>query len=147
MVRPHAKAETLCSVFAQQHAHCPSSHHSTPGQSLGSETQNPVCKDCCRNEQVSDHTLLNEADFNDFLVYINTERAAPYFRYWIRRLFRDDHRIVLTHGDLHRGNNMEDVADGRVNVSLIDWEMGGFYPEYWELLKAFNLRRVSDKSD
>ena len=119
-----------------------------PGAPFGSVSSTPVCKDTRRRERRNDCPIYREADFNDFLVSTNTEHAAPYFRTWIRRLLRDDHRIVLTHGDLHGGNIMiNDTGDGQLSVSIIDWELGGFYPEYWELLKAHNLRRVSDQSD
>ncbi|PRQ71644.1 Protein kinase-like domain-containing protein [Rhodotorula toruloides] len=37
--------------------------------------------------------------------------------------------VVFTHGDLHSGNIL--VRDGRV-VGIIDWEMGGWYPEWVE---------------
>lgn len=42
-------------------------------------------------------------------------------------------RAVLTHGDLVPRNIL--VRDGNV-VGLVDWEMSGFYPEYWEYAKA-----------
>ena len=41
--------------------------------------------------------------------------------------------IVLTHGDLVPRNIL--VRDGNV-VAIVDWEMAGFYPEYWEYAKA-----------
>ncbi|KAF8918848.1 hypothetical protein CPB85DRAFT_1279008 [Mucidula mucida] len=34
-----------------------------------------------------------------------------------------------------------------MSVGLVDWEMGGFYPEYWEMLKAMNTRAITDSSD
>ena len=42
-------------------------------------------------------------------------------------------RIVLTHGDLVPRNIL--VKNGRI-VGIIDWEMAGFYPEYWEYAKG-----------
>lgn len=42
-------------------------------------------------------------------------------------------RTVLTHGDLAPRNIL--VRDGNV-VAIVDWEMSGFYPEYWEYAKA-----------
>lgn len=42
-------------------------------------------------------------------------------------------RAVLTHGDLVPRNIL--VRGGNV-VGLVDWEMSGFYPEYWEYTKA-----------
>ena len=58
------------------------------------------------------------------------------------------HRIVLTHADLHPGNIIIDKrAGGEITVGIIDWELGGFYPEYWEHLKALNLRDIGNTSD
>lgn len=45
-----------------------------------------------------------------------------------------DHQIVLTHGDISPRNIL--VRDGKV-VAILDWEMAGYYPEYWEYVKAF----------
>lgn len=42
-------------------------------------------------------------------------------------------RAVLTHGDLGPRNIL--IKDGNV-VAILDWEMAGFYPEYWEYAKA-----------
>ncbi|KAL1385432.1 kinase-like domain-containing protein [Phyllosticta capitalensis] len=42
--------------------------------------------------------------------------------------------IVLTHNDLHPRNII--VRDGQV-VGIVDWEMSGFYPKYWEYVKAW----------
>lgn len=42
-------------------------------------------------------------------------------------------RYVFTHGDLMPRNIL--VKDGNV-VGIIDWEVAGFYPEYWEYAKA-----------
>lgn len=46
--------------------------------------------------------------------------------------------IVFTHGDFYPRNIM--VKDGHVKA-IIDWEMAGWYPEYWEFAKAFWLER------
>ena len=61
----------------------------------------------------------------------------------------DDHRIVLSHGDLNPKNIiLLDERDGSVSISsIIDWEMGGCYPEYWDALKALNVRSTDDESD
>lgn len=61
----------------------------------------------------------------------------------------DDHRIVLSHGDLNPKNIiLLDERDGSVSISgIIDWEMGGWYPEYWDALKASNVRSTDDESD
>ena len=60
-----------------------------------------------------------------------------------------DHEIVSTHGDLYLRNILvADSPDGGVYASgIVDWEASGFYPEYWEHLKALNTRDTRDESD
>ena len=48
-------------------------------------------------------------------------------------------KTVFTHGDLSISNFL--VKDGKV-VGLIDFEMSGFYPEYWEYTTARNTNYV-----
>lgn len=51
------------------------------------------------------------------------------------------HGIVFTHGDLRPANII--VKDGRV-TAIIDWEMAGWYPDYWEFAKAFYLEMFAN---
>ncbi|OAK95130.1 hypothetical protein IQ06DRAFT_64414 [Phaeosphaeriaceae sp. SRC1lsM3a] len=51
------------------------------------------------------------------------------------------HDIVLTHGDISPRSII--VRDGKV-VAILDWEMAGYYPEYWESVKAL-FRPVWEK--
>lgn len=44
-----------------------------------------------------------------------------------------EHDTVLTHNDFTPRNIL--VKDGNV-VALLDWELSGFYPDYWEYVKA-----------
>lgn len=44
-----------------------------------------------------------------------------------------DHKIVMTHGDLSPRNIL---VQGSKVVAILDWEMSGYYPEYWEYVKA-----------
>lgn len=48
--------------------------------------------------------------------------------------------IVFTHGDLRPANIMDELdQDGSYKIcGIIDWERSGFYPVYWEFLKATN---------
>jgi aminoglycoside phosphotransferase (APT) family kinase protein len=43
------------------------------------------------------------------------------------------HEVVLTHGE----TSLRKISDrdGKI-VSILDWEMAGYYPEYWEYVKA-----------
>ncbi|KAJ4988693.1 phosphotransferase [Stagonosporopsis vannaccii] len=43
------------------------------------------------------------------------------------------HEIVLTHGDISPRNIM---VHGSKVVAILDWELSGYYPEYWEHSKA-----------
>lgn len=43
---------------------------------------------------------------------------------------------VLTHGDLNTNNIM--VKDGQL-TGIIDWELSGFYPDWWEWVSADRL--------
>ncbi|TVY16265.1 hypothetical protein LARI1_G007001 [Lachnellula arida] len=46
---------------------------------------------------------------------------------------KENRKICFTHGDAHSGNFL--VKDGKI-VAWIDFEMAGFYPEYWEYTTA-----------
>ncbi|KAH9863701.1 hypothetical protein J1614_009633 [Plenodomus biglobosus] len=43
------------------------------------------------------------------------------------------HEIVMTHGDFSPRNIL---VRGTKVVAVLDWEMSGYYPEYWEYVKA-----------
>lgn len=55
-----------------------------------------------------------------------------------------DHRSVLTHGDLHmrnivvaeKGNSLSNEGERSFDVALVDWEMAGWLPEFWEYFCA-----------
>jgi aminoglycoside phosphotransferase (APT) family kinase protein len=84
----------------------------------------------------------SEHDFNDFLV----SRVAcfmwePGTRAQIERVrdkLREDHQIVLTHGDINDRNILVN-NDGNI-VAILDWEMAGWMPEYWEYVKCVHGR-------
>lgn len=118
-----------------------------------------VCKDVRIKERVCPRAVYDEADFNDFLCHDPVGTVQTVTR-MARASMRDDHQIVMTHGDLHPRNIMvllddetkesslaaaaaETDAAARDNDSrriritaLIDWENSGWYPEHWEFVKA-----------
>ena len=60
--------------------------------------------------------------------------------------------MCFAHGDLNPKNTMIIIflgkQDGSVSISgIIDWEMGGWYPEYWDALRTLNIRSTDDESD
>lgn len=44
-----------------------------------------------------------------------------------------NHKVVLTHGDFAPRNI---IVQGTKVVAVLDWELSGYYPEYWEYVKA-----------
>jgi len=119
-----------------------------PGTPLGSLADPHRCKDT-RKWTRSSGPIFSEAEFNDFLLRCPRKGFSLSYMAWLRSCLKDNHRIVLTHGDLNPKNIiLLDGENGTVSVSgIVDWEMGGWYPEYWDSLKAFNSRGTDDESD
>ena len=110
------------------------------GESLGSLATRR-CKDIRRSSFKAASPILTESQFNAFLVSLLKNQQSEYIAMLASSL-QTDHKIVLTHGDLHPRNVI--VRDGSV-VGLIDWEAGGWYPEYWEYVKGLNnVEEVKD---
>ncbi|KAI0320075.1 kinase-like protein [Amylostereum chailletii] len=118
------------------------------GAPLGSLSERHICKDARRHIRISTTPIFDEHGFNYFLVHSGTPRASQAFKTWVASMLQTDHRIVLTHGDLNPRNIITWLdASGAWQLGLVDWEMGGFYPEYWEMLKATSTRQATDTSD
>ncbi|KAI0074720.1 kinase-like protein, partial [Panus rudis PR-1116 ss-1] len=119
------------------------------GAPFGLPAGRRLCKDVRRDERVSTSPIYSEAAFNDFLLSSPSSHAAQGYIDWLRSMLRVDHCIVFTHADLHPRNVMVTSGpDGGVELSgIIDWESSGYYPEYWEHLKAMNTRSIKDTSD
>ncbi|KAH6856354.1 kinase-like domain-containing protein [Chaetomium sp. MPI-CAGE-AT-0009] len=45
-----------------------------------------------------------------------------------------EYQVRFSHADLHPRNIMVDPKAGKI-TGIIDWEFGGWYPEYWEYTK------------
>lgn len=45
------------------------------------------------------------------------------------------HRIIFAHADISWENILVDPATGTV-TGILDWEMAGFWPEWWAYRKA-----------
>ncbi|KAA8896212.1 kinase-like domain-containing protein [Sphaerosporella brunnea] len=102
-------------------------------------------KDCRRNTRKITGTA-SEQDFNDNLIRPLLPTINGSYRDLIRSKLRDCHRIVFTHADLHPRNIIVQRCiggDGAGKAELrlagiVDWELAGWYPEYWEYVKALN---------
>ncbi|CZT17628.1 uncharacterized protein RCC_03465 [Ramularia collo-cygni] len=51
------------------------------------------------------------------------------------------HRVTFTHGDL-KAHNILVTDDGHLS-GILDWETGGWYPEYWEFTTAMRSSKDS----
>jgi len=97
----------------------------TPGSGIVNDTRR-------HNRQT--HSITSEQQFNEFLGSFTFGRSRESTRVILLNL-KDDHRIVLTHGDLHPRNIM---VEGNKVTGIVDWAYGGWYPEYWEYIKGWN---------
>lgn len=112
-----------------------------PNYSLG---WNDRCKD---TRWYTRHSgpIVSEKEFNDFLLSNPLPRTTKTYLEMMRSRLQDDHKIVFTHGNLQPRNIM--VADDLTIVGLIGWEMGGWYPEYWEHVKSLNTFSATELGD
>ncbi|PGH15817.1 hypothetical protein AJ79_02198 [Helicocarpus griseus UAMH5409] len=105
----------------------------------------PHCVDCRMWKRRSPERMETEAQFNDFLFSDNRRAGMEPYAEFVKSMFRENHRIVLTHGDLHPRNILAVVdaerGEGIRITGLIDWEYSGAYPEYWEFVKSLNTIR------
>ncbi|EPS35523.1 hypothetical protein H072_11098 [Dactylellina haptotyla CBS 200.50] len=79
----------------------------------------------------------SEEEFSQGIVDTLLEKEDTAFPRMVCAMVKDvlkGHKIVFTHGDFLPRNIM--VRDGKV-VAILDWEMSGWYPEYWEYTKIF----------
>ncbi|KAL2179727.1 kinase-like domain-containing protein [Thermothelomyces heterothallicus CBS 202.75] len=117
-----------------------------------------ICKDTRRHQRLSEPAIQTETQFNDFLCRKPGRTPRPWIT-MLRSGMRNDHRLVMTHGDLHPRNimvrwesgdedgaNLDRGEEKRIRITaLIDWEMSGWYPEYWEFVKALSTINMREK--
>jgi len=75
----------------------------------------------------------------DFHKFLRNGITKPVLDPELDRLITDqdkEYSTCFTHGDLSSFNIL--VRDGQV-VAIIDWEMAGWYPEYWEYTSAWHV--------
>ena len=58
-------------------------------------------------------------------------------------------KVAFTLGDLHPENIVvQSDKEGNYRISgVLDWEMSGFYPDYWESIKATNTMAPHEEDD
>ncbi|UPL02801.1 hypothetical protein LCI18_013735 [Fusarium solani-melongenae] len=107
------------------------------------------CKDRRRYLRASTKSIMNDEEFQDF-IFSGPETASALYIKLLRDLLpKPEAKIVFTHGDIRPANII--VQEGKdekwLVTSVIDWEASGFYPEYWECIKAVNNLTPSDNTD
>ena len=77
-----------------------------------------------------------ETELNSWLLSLihpdQIEWFSDFYTETIKSGLRDDHKWRLTHGDMGPHNIL--VENGRI-TAVLDWELGGWYPEHWEYVK------------
>ncbi|POR31015.1 Uncharacterized protein TPAR_08761 [Tolypocladium paradoxum] len=136
--------EQLNTIFRALRAKSLELHQSGEGARKIGSFSSATCKDTRRSQRVSPSPIHSEAEFNDFLCHEPRRTVTPWIR-MIRSALGEHHRLVMTHGDLHPRNIMvkweggSEEEDKHLRVtSVVDWELGGWYPEYWEFIKSLS---------
>jgi aminoglycoside phosphotransferase (APT) family kinase protein len=103
----------------------------------------------CDKGPVYDHRLNNGfpcgpfisvSEFHDFLVAPLTQCPQPELAAKYRKWLPDDCPINFAHADLSYEHIFVDEGTGNV-TGIIDWEMAGFWPRWWEYRKAMYASR------
>lgn len=107
------------------------------------------CKDTRRHTRYSKTPIFNDVDFDNFL-FSNPHYGGPVYIRMLRQLAaRRSWRLCFCHGDLRPDNIIVQVGDdGKYHVTgLLHWEKSGFYPEYFECVKATSTMSASETND
>lgn len=87
----------------------------------------------------------DEDELNGAMVRRMAELVPPSYLSWMRTLVSRtlrSHKAVFTHGDLHPKNIIVRRTGARedgtrtLEIKITDWEISGWYPEYWEFCNA-----------
>ncbi|KAJ6444994.1 phosphotransferase enzyme family domain-containing protein [Purpureocillium lavendulum] len=109
---------------------------------LDNPHQGRICS--CSGGPAYDHRIDNVktcgpfasvGEFHDFLVVPVKESPRPDWADRYRRVLSDNSSVLFSHSDLSWENILVDEASGDV-TAVLDWEMAGFWPEWWEYRKA-----------
>jgi len=74
-------------------------------------------------------------EYHDFLVAPVKASPRPDWVAKFRSKLPDSHGIAFAHADLSWENILVDPDSGKV-TGILDWEMAGFWPGWWEYRKA-----------
>jgi aminoglycoside phosphotransferase (APT) family kinase protein len=92
-------------------------------------------RECRRMGEYTGGPYQDEAGFNKYIANVISTTPTD-IRDALHSQLRTDHRIVFAHGDLSQHNIL--IKDMKIS-GLIDWEYGGWFPEYWDYVKFFEI--------
>lgn len=97
----------------------------------------PLCRDLRRHVRTSAGSISTEVEFKAFLTS-TCRKLNPFYLDLITSTLNTSHQIVMTHSDLRPKNILvQHSARNTIRITgLVDWELSGAYPEYWEYVKA-----------
>lgn len=108
------------------------------------QPQTPGLIGSCSGGPAYDHRIHNRrtygpfksiTELHDFLVSPMKNSSCPERTTKYRSLLPDMHGISLTHANLSWENILIQPETGEV-TGILDWEMAGFWPDWWEYRKA-----------
>lgn len=112
----------------------PTSTSTSSDRMIGSCDNGPVYDDRL-NDGFPCGPFTSISDFHDFLVAPVLRCPVPDVAAQYRRQLSDDHPVNFTHADFSYEHIFVDEVNGNV-TGIIDWEMAGFFPAWWEYRKA-----------
>ncbi|KFY46198.1 hypothetical protein V495_02610 [Pseudogymnoascus sp. VKM F-4514 (FW-929)] len=93
-------------------------------------------RECRRMGEYTGGPFQDEAGFNNYVTKLIGTTPTE-INNALRSQLRTDHRIVFAHGDLSQHNII--IKDMKI-AGLIDWEFAGWFPEFWEYVKFFEVQ-------
>ncbi|KAK4092926.1 hypothetical protein Purlil1_2851 [Purpureocillium lilacinum] len=132
------RTESQLKSYIQQLRQLPSPH---PGS---------ICS--CSGGPAYDHRITNMktcgpfatiGEFHDSLVAPIKKSPRPDWVAKYRKLLPDTYSVVFAHADLSWENILVDAESGDI-TAVLDWEMAGFWPEWWEYRKALYGSRARE---
>ncbi|KAF3921211.1 hypothetical protein ABW21_db0204116 [Orbilia brochopaga] len=109
---------------------------------LASDGINGVCDDSISDNRDPIGPFETEQLFNEYLLR-NIERFVPHVAPGFRARLQANHGVSFSHADLDPSHIIVDTETGNI-IGIIDWEMAGWWPDYWEYRKARTGKRHAD---
>lgn len=111
------------------------------GNILGSINDGPY-NNCLFQNPKPETSFSNINQFNDYWINKVKEIMPNYHILAIKNVLPNNRDIVFSHGDLTTKNII--IKDNKI-VSIIDWELAGWYPESWEYFRMLSYSIDNEK--